>query len=84
MAWDPAMVARFLVTSSSIVSSRAVISTGIAVSARIAISALSAFPLAACFGGVIVHLAVCIGTSFVVQISHFHHAHDHDNFRVEN
>ena len=70
MAWDPAMVARFLVTSSSIISSRAVISTGIAVSARVAIyariamsariavSALSAFPLAACFGGVFVHLAV--------------------------
>jgi hypothetical protein len=52
MAWDHAMVARFLVTSSRIIFFRAVIST------RIAISALSAFPLAACFHGVIVHLAV--------------------------
>jgi len=58
MDWDAAMVARFLVASSSSVFSRVVISAGIAVSARIALSTLSALPLAAFFGGVIVHLAV--------------------------
>jgi len=52
------MVARYLITSSSIVSFEAFISTGIAISARIAVSPVGAFLLAACLGGVIVHLAV--------------------------
>jgi hypothetical protein len=67
------MIARLLVTSSSIVSCTAVISIRIAVSAKIAISAripvsaLSAFPLAACFGGVIVHHVV--GASVCLLLS---------------
>jgi hypothetical protein len=52
IAWDPAMVACCPIASFSSVASRAVISTGIAVSTR------SVRPLAACFGGVCVHLAV--------------------------
>jgi hypothetical protein len=72
MAWDPALVARFLVASSNIVSSRAVISTRIAVSARSAISArimvsaLSMFPLGVCSGGVIVHHAVGVSVRLLL------------------